>query len=180
MSSGWCWYYKNGVTQNEQRNEHAKLWVFREMETVATDVQRLTATAVARGLAPSSSEEIAKMARCRRQKHHSRWPGNPNGQSKFQKYRAPIRNWHLRDRDWCSAVDRSFQRSLKRHVAKVKNITSDEQVILRIDWNYEVIEMYTYKIAQSLPKDIFLLLWHRWYCAIFFLLSLAMAFVLTY
>ena len=48
---------------------------------------------------------IARTARCRRQKHRQRWPGNPKGQRKFCNYYAVLRNLHLRDHDWCSMVD---------------------------------------------------------------------------
>ena len=40
------------------------------------------------GLTLSFFEE---MTLCQRQKHHWRWPGNPNGQSKFRKYPIPFR-----------------------------------------------------------------------------------------
>ena len=66
--------------------------------------------------APSYFEEIT---RCRRQKLHWRWPGNPNGRSKFCNLglftftRSQIT---LRRRLRC------FWRSLKQHVSDVKNI----------------------------------------------------------
>ena len=53
------------------------------------------------GLAPSFFE---KMTCCWCQKHHRRWPGNPNGQSKFHKYCAYLPIWrltHLLYRHWC-------------------------------------------------------------------------------
>ena len=110
------------------------------------------------GPTPSIYEE---MTRCRCKKHHWRWPGNPNGRSKFHKYRAylPIlRQW---DRDWCSAASGDFQRSLKRNIANVKNITDDDQVTVKIDQNAAITEIYAYKIKQGLPKNIFLLLDRR-------------------
>ena len=44
------------------------------------------------GCVPSFFEE---MTHCRRQKHHRRWPGNPNGRSKFRKYRVYLPILHL-------------------------------------------------------------------------------------
>ena len=74
--------------------------------------------------APSYFEE---MTRCLRQILQWRWPGNPNGRSNFRNL-GLIR---LHDRNWCSgggfAADGGFRRSLKRHVADVKNIVGDYQ-----------------------------------------------------
>ena len=106
------------------------------------------------GLTPSFFEE---MTRCRRQKHHRRWPGNPNGRSKFRRYRAYLPILRLRDRNWCSAADGSFQRWLKRHVADIKHITGEDQVTLRIDWNSVITKIYAYEIKQDLSNNIFLL-----------------------
>ena len=76
--------------------------------------------------APSYFEE---MTRCRRQKLHWRWPGNPNSRSKFRNLDC----LRLHDRNWrsggSSAADGGFRRWLKRHVADVKNIVGDDQ-----DW----------------------------------------------
>ena len=158
--------------QNERRNEHAKLWVFREMEMVATDVPRLTATVVAmdscrrfskrwhvtdvKNIAGDDQANLMvnrnytniahifrfyddlhlwdrdwcstddgngschglvqtffkEMTRCRHQKHCRRWSGDPNGRSKFHKYRAYLSSFRLRDCDWCSAADSGFWRLL--------------------------------------------------------------------
>ena len=51
-----------------------------EMETVAT-CSMTDGNVSYHGLAPSFFEE---MTRCRRQRLHWRWSGNPNGQSKFR------------------------------------------------------------------------------------------------
>ena len=74
--------------------------------------------------APSYFEE---MTRCRRQRLHWRWPGNPNGRSKFRNLglftftRSQLTlRWRLRC--WWR-----LRRSLKRHVADVKNIVGDDQ-----------------------------------------------------
>ena len=75
--------------------------------------------------APASSY-FEERTRCRRQILQWRWPGNPNGRSNFRKVCL-----RLHDRNWCSgggsAADGSFRRSLKRHVANVKNIVGDYQ-----------------------------------------------------
>ena len=73
-----------------------------------------------------------------------------------------------------------FRRSLKRHIADVKNIARKT----RIDLNSANTKMYVYEIKQNVSKNVFLLLrttpllmaLHT----VFFLLSLATAFVLTY
>ena len=114
-------------------------------------------------LAPSFFEE---MTHCWRQKHHWRWPGNSNGRSKFHKYCSYLPILCLRNRDWCPTADGGFQRSLKWHEADIKNIASDDQITLRINWNFAITKIYAYEIKQDLSKKICLLLWHHHYDAI--------------
>ena len=65
-----------------------------------------------------------EMTRCRRQKFHWRWPGNPNGRSKsrnlglFTFTRSQLMLWSGSG----SMADGGFRRSLKWHVTDVKNI----------------------------------------------------------
>ena len=91
-------------------------------------------------LAPSFFEE---MTRCQRQKHRRRWPGNPNSKSKFRKYRAFLPILRLRDCDWCSVADGSFWRSLKQHLADVKNITGDDQ------GSIEILQLPKFMLTRS-------------------------------
>ena len=65
-----------------------------------------------------------------------------------------------------SAADGSLRRSLKWHVANVKNNDSDDQVTLRIDQNTAITEIYTYEIDHGLSKNIFLLHGHQDYDSI--------------
>ena len=94
---------RDAATQDRRRNEHAKLWIFRELERVAT-CSTTDSNGSYHGLAPSFFEE---MTRCRRQNHCRRWPDNPNGASKFRKYHVYLPLLRLRDRDRCSAADSS-------------------------------------------------------------------------
>ena len=87
--------------QDRRRNERAKLRIFREMETVAT-CSTTDCNGSYHGLAPSFFEE---MTRCRCQKHCRQWPDNPNGPSKFCKYRVYLLHLRLCDCDCCSAAD---------------------------------------------------------------------------
>ena len=103
-------------------------------------------------LAPSFFEE---MTRCQCQKYRCWWPDNTYGRSKFHMYCAYLPILCLRDRDWCSAADSGFWRSLKRHVADVKDVTGDDQITLRIDKNSAITEIYDYDPAWSLKKLIF-------------------------
>ena len=82
---------RDDATQDRWRNERAKLWIFREMETVAT-CSTTDGNGSYHGLVPSFFEE---MTRCRRQKHCRRRPDNPNGRSKFRKYRVHLPLLHL-------------------------------------------------------------------------------------
>ena len=91
--------------------------------------------------------------RGRRQKHHWRWPGNPNGRSKFRKYRAYLLILRSRDYNLCSAAGGGVRRSLKQHVADIKNIAGDDQVTLRTDWNSAITKIYAYEIKQDLRQD---------------------------
>ena len=94
-SGGGCCYkakyeMRVAATQDRRRNERAKLLIFREMETVAT-CSMTDGNGSYHRLAPSFFEE---MTRCRCQKHCLRRPDNPNGSSKFRKYRMYLP--HLR------------------------------------------------------------------------------------
>ena len=90
---------QDAAAQDRRRKERAKLWIFRgncEMETVATCFTT-DSNGSYHGLAPSFFEYLTC---CRRQKHCRRRPDNPNGQSKFHKYRVYfciyvcLRLWH--------------------------------------------------------------------------------------
>ena len=84
-SGGGCWYKAKCemlLCKIDGKNERAKLWIFREMETVAT-CSTTDGNGSYHGLVPSFFEE---MIRFRRQKHRRRRPDNPNGPSKFRKY----------------------------------------------------------------------------------------------
>ena len=71
--------------------------------------------------APAYFEE---MTRCRLQKLHWRWPGNPNGRSKFRHLCLfTFTRSQLTLRRWL----RGFLRSLKQHIADVINIAGDDQ-----------------------------------------------------
>ena len=225
---------REAATQDRRQNERAKLWIFREMETVAT-CSKTNGNGSYQELAPSFFEE---MTCCRRQKHCWRRQDNPNGPSKFRKnipctFRFYVCS-RLRDRDRCSATDSSgschasalsyfeemtrcryqklhcrwpgnpkgwskfcnlglftftrcsgggstadggFQISLKRHVTDVKNITG----MTRIDRNSAITKIYAYESKQNVSKNFFLLLrttprLHT----VSFVLSLATAFVFTF
>ena len=86
----WVYWYKakcemrDAAMQDRRRNERAKLWISREMETVAT-CSTTDRNGSYHRLVPSFFEE---MTRCRRQKHCRRRPYNPNDPSKFRKYRV--------------------------------------------------------------------------------------------
>ena len=73
------------------------------METVAT-CSMTDGNGSYHGLAPSFFEE---MTRCQSQKHCRRRPDNPNGPSKFRKYRVYLLHLRLCDRDCYSAADGS-------------------------------------------------------------------------
>ena len=73
---------RDATTQDRRRNERAKLWIFCEMEKVAT-CSTTDGNGSYHGLAPSFFEE---MTLCRRHKHWRPRPDNPNGPSKFRKY----------------------------------------------------------------------------------------------
>ena len=76
---------RDAATQDRRRNERQKLWIFHEIEMVAT-CSTTDGNGSYHGLAPSFFEEIT---RCRHQKHRRR-PDNPNGPSKFRKYRMNL------------------------------------------------------------------------------------------
>ena len=97
--------------------------------------------------APSYFEE---MTCCRRQILHWRWPGNPNGQSKFRNLGC----LRLHDHNWrsggSSAVDGGFRRSLPT--------SKTSSAMTRIDRNSANTQIYAYEIKQSASKNFFLLL----------------------
>ena len=74
--------------------------------------------------APSYFEE---MTRCRHQKLHWRWPGNPNGRSKFRNLGLFTFTRSQLTLRGSSVAYGGFRRSLKRHVADVKNIAGDDR-----------------------------------------------------
>ena len=121
--------------------------------------------------APSYFEEIT---RCRSKKLDWRLPGNPNGRSKFQNLGLFTFTRSLRRRL------RGFWRSLKRHVTDVKNIAG----MTRIDRNSANKIMYAYEIKQNVSKNFFFQLRTLPQLTalrtVFFLLSLATAFVFTF
>ena len=117
-------------------------------DEIATDALRLMATAVA----TDSCCRFSKRWHCRHQKHRRRWPDNPNGLSKFRKYCAYLPILCLIDRDWCCATSSGFWRSLKWHVADVKNITGDDQEWLKF---YDYQNLCLRNQARPL-KNIFL------------------------
>ena len=133
------------------------------------------------GLTPSFFE---KMTHCRRQKHHRSRPGNSNGWLKFHKYCTYLPILHLRDRNWCSAADGGFRRSLKQHVADVKKH--------RRRWPGNPKDQLKFHNYQNLmptrssktSRKTYFSAWTPplWcHCALFFfLLSLATAFVIAY
>ena len=83
-----------------------------------------------------------EMTRCRRQKHCRRRPDNPNGPSKFRKYRVYLRHLRLCDRDCCSAADDSgschapapsyFEEMTH---CRLQKLTGDDQATLTVDRN---------------------------------------------
>ena len=77
-------------------------------------------------------------------------------------------------------ADGDFRRSLKRHVADVKNIAA----MTGIDRHSANTKIYAYEIKQNISKNFFMLLLmtpRLTHCAPFtFLLSLATAFVFTF
>ena len=86
-------------------------------------------------LAPSFFEQ---MTCCRCQKHRQRWPGNPNVQSKFRKYRVYLPILHIISEITTDALQLTV---LKWHVADIKNITSDDQLTLKIDWSSAITKI---------------------------------------
>ena len=125
--------------------------------------------------APASSY-FEEKKRCRRQKLYWRWPGNPNGRSKFHNlglftFTRSQLTLRRRLRGWLAAFgDRSVARNQRQ------NITG----MTRIDRNSVNTKIYAYEIKQN----VFLLLRTTpqlmALCTVFFLLSLATAFVFTF
>ena len=99
------------------------------------------------------------MTRCRRQRLQWRWPGNPNGRSKFcylglftftrsqLALRRRLRGW------W--RLPEIAQTSLKHR----SNIAQTSSAMTRIDRNSANTQTYAYEIKQSVSKNFFLLLW---------------------
>ena len=53
---------------------------------------------------------------------------------------------------------RGWRRSIKRHIADVKNIADGSLAMTMIDWSSAITKMYAYEVKQNLSKNIFLLL----------------------
>ena len=157
--------------QNRQRNEHAKLWIFRKIGMVAT-CSTTDGNGSCHGLAPSFFEE---MTRCRRQKHRRQWPGNHIGPSKFGKYhvylpilrlfmsmrsRLMLRGWRQRQFPLTCTVEEMTRYRRQIHRRRWPGSMT------RIDWNSAITQIYAYKIKQDLSKNISLLQGRRHYVAI--------------
>ena len=104
------------------------------------------------GLAPSFLEDITC---CQRQKPHQRWPGNPNGRSKFRKYHVYLPILHLFTSTRSRLLRHGWrQQQLPRTRAVVfrrddmlpmsKNIVGDDQATLMFDTNSENM-MFTFR-----------------------------------
>ena len=99
--------------------------------------------------APSYFEE---MTRCRRQKLHWRWLGNPNGRSKFRNFglftftRSQLMLWR-----WLRGWWRLPEIAQTAHCRHQKH---------RRRWlgSIEIPQIYAYEIKQSVLKNFFLLL----------------------
>ena len=123
--------------------------------------------------------EIAQTARCRHRTHRWRWPGNPNGRSKFRNLRLftwtrsqltlrrQLRGWwRLSEIAQTAPCRRQTYRRWLPHRSKFRN---NENLCL---WDQEK-PLEEHLFAVGTPP-----LW--WQCTLFFLLSLATTFVLTY
>ena len=101
---------------------------------------------------------------------------NRNSPNIAYTFRMLLRDWRQRQLPWTRAV------VFRRHDTLLMSKTSP--AMMRIDRNSAFTKIYAYKIKQDLSrKTFFLLFGRRHYDSIahcFFLLSLAMAFVLTY
>ena len=106
--------------------------------------------------------EIAQTARCWRQTHRRRRPGNPNDRSKFPiclfmlarsqlTLRRQLRGW------------RRWRRSFKWYVADVKTIAGGSPAMTRIDRSSTIMKIYAYEIKQNLSKTSFCCIGHRYY-----------------
>ena len=103
--------------------------------------------------APSYFEE---MSRCRHQKLHWRWPGNPNGRLKFRNlglftFTRSQLTLRRRLRGWWRLPEISQTARCRRK----KNWPA----MTRIDRNSVNTKIYAYEIKQSVSKNFFLLLW---------------------
>ena len=103
--------------------------------------------------APASSY-FEEMTRCRRQKLHWRWPGNPNGRSKFRnlgffmftRSQLTLRR-RLSGRWRLSEIAQTARSRRQKH-------RQDDQ----IDRNSANTKIYAYKIKQNVSENFFLLL----------------------
>ena len=132
---------RDAATQNRRRNERAKRWTFRDIVKWRRwrHVPRLTASLLrlftsTRSLLLFRSRRQrqlprtrAEMTRCRHQKLHWRWPGNPNGRSKLRNLLCLRLQYRNKSFGGGSAADGGFRRSLKRHIADIKNIARKDQ-----------------------------------------------------
>ena len=99
--------------------------------------------------APSYFED---MTRCRRQKLHWRWPGNPNGRSKCRNLGL------LHDCDWRSGGGFTAGWRLPEITQTASNQRQNIAGMTRIDWNSTNTIIYAYEIKQNVSKNFFLLL----------------------
>ena len=149
----------DAATQDRWRNERAKLWIFREIAKwrrwrhapwlTAATCSMTAGNGSYHGLAPSFSKE---MTRCRRHKLHWRWPGNPNGWSKF-------RNLGLFT---FTRLQLTLRRRLcgRRRLPKIAQTARCRRQKHRRRWpgSIEIPQIHAYTIKQSVSKNFFLLL----------------------
>ena len=114
--------------------------------------------------APSFFEE---MTRCRRQKHHRRWPGNLNGWSKFRNIRlfTFTRSQLMlqrRHHSWRQLPEVAQTACSRRK----KNIASGDLAMTRIDRNSVIAKCMPMGSSRTSQKTSFLLLGHHRYDSI--------------
>ena len=156
-----------------------------KMEMVAT-CSTTDSNGSCHGLAPSFFEEMTPCW----QKHRRRWPGNPNGRSKFRKYRVylPILRLLTSMRSWLLLRGWRQQLLPLTHAIVFRRddtlpTSKTSLVMTRIDQNSAFTKIYAYEIKQDLSKNIsfaarMLRLWCH--CTMFFPTITCKAFVLTY
>ena len=148
----------DAAMQDRRRNERAKFGIFREIAKWRRHAPQLMATAIV-----MEWRRHFFMTRCRRQKHRRRWPGNPNGRSKF--YNLCLFTF-TRSQLTLQRRLRGWQRSLKRHVADVKNIAGGDQDRYKFH-NYENLCLRDQ--AKPLEKHLFAARTPPWFhCAMLF------------